>query len=105
MQCRFFMGLLAVAAMVAVDQYAFGQELRHSVASVADAKGGAQGRLIGTGERAFSCGTSFYVRFIAPILQDLAWEAVTHHPLSEGAAGTPANFTGEKTSWHGFDRF
>ena len=52
MKCRFFMGLLAVTAMVAVNQDAFGQELRQSV-----------------------------------------------------AAETPASFTGEKTSWHGFDRF
>jgi hypothetical protein len=29
----------------------------------------------------------------------------THHRPSEVAAETPANFTGEKTSWHGFDRF
>ena len=57
MKCRFFMGLLAVTAMVAVDQDAFGQELRQSLLK------------------------------------------------RRQLAGTPANFTGEKTSWHGFDRF
>src|SRR5262249_2692483 len=46
MKCRFFIGLFAFAAMLAVDQYAFGQQ-----------------------------------------------------------AGTPGNFSGEKTSWHGFARF
>lgn len=32
-------------------------------------------------------------------------EPRAHHPHGGVAAGTPANFTGEKTSWHGFDRF
>src|SRR5262249_39505174 len=53
MKYGFFMGLLAVTAMVAVDQDAFGQEER----------------------------------------------------LSGVAAKTPANFNGEKTGLHGFDRF
>jgi hypothetical protein len=70
MKCRLFMGLLAVTAMVAVNQDAYGQELRQSVANGTDAKGRAQVSPIGAGER-----------------------------------GTPASFTGEKTSWHGFDRF
>src|SRR6516165_5851092 len=70
MKFRFFMGLLAVTATVAVDQDAFGQEPGQSVANGANAKGAAQAGPIGTGER-----------------------------------GTPTTFTGEKTSWHGFDRF
>jgi hypothetical protein len=43
-------------------------------------------------------------RFFAGLLAILAcWSA---HPLLYGmAAETPATFTGEKTSWHGFDRF
>src|SRR5258706_3151321 len=53
MKCRFFMGAVAVTAMVAVNQNAFGQEVRRSRA----------------------------------------------------AEGTLANFTGEKTAWHGFARF
>ncbi len=39
------------------------------------------------------------------LLQEIAWEAVTHHPLSGVTADTPETFTGEKTSWHGFDRY
>jgi hypothetical protein len=105
MKCRFFKGLLAVAVMVAVDQYAFGQGLRQSLANGADANGIAQVSLIGTGEHAFTCGNRFYAWFSAPIPQEFAREAVTHHPFSGGAAGIPPNFTGEKTSWHGFDRF
>src|SRR5262245_45166013 len=70
MKCRLFIWLIAVAAMVAVHQDAFGQELKQSVAGGANAKGSAQLNPVGTGER-----------------------------------GTPADFTGEKTSWHGFDRF
>src|SRR6516165_212517 len=70
MKFRFFMGLLAVTATVAVDQDAFGQEPGQCVANGANAKGTAQAGPVGTGER-----------------------------------GTPTTFTGEKTSWHGFDRF
>jgi hypothetical protein len=105
MKCRFFMGLLAVTAMAAVNQDAISQGLRQSVASGADAKCSAQVCLIGTGERVLTSGNSFHAWFIAPILKGFAREAVTHHPPSGVAAGTHANFTGEKTSWHGFDRF
>ena len=70
MKFRFFMGLLAVTATVAVDRDASGQKPGQSVANGADAKGTAQAGPVGTGER-----------------------------------GTPTTFTGEKTSWHGFDRF
>src|SRR5262245_44802425 len=70
MNCRLFMGLLAVSAMVAVYQDAFGQVLRQSVANGADATGCA-----------------------------------SVSPFVAGSGGTSARLTGEKTSWHGFDRF
>ena len=45
------MGLLAVTAMVAVNQDAYGQEVRQSVENDADAKGRVQLSSIGPGER------------------------------------------------------
>src|SRR4249920_3880962 len=70
MKFEFLMALLAVNALVTINQNAVGQDLKQSVADGANAKGSAQVNPVGTGER-----------------------------------GTPAGFTGEKTSWHGFDRF
>ncbi len=45
------------------------------------------------------------------VLQELAWNAVVNHPLSgvsqsdSGTTPTPAPIAGEKTAWHGFDRY
>jgi hypothetical protein len=61
MKSRWFVGMLAVAAIVAVTQNAPGHEKLPSVPGGAD--------------------------------------------TSEVAADTPVTFTGEKTSWHGFDRY
>lgn len=105
MKYGFLMGLLAVTAMAAVNQDASGQEPRQSIANGPDAKGSAQVSPIGKGERDFTGRDSFRAQFIAPILQEITGEAVTQHPLIRAAAKTPANFTGEKTAWHGFDRF
>ncbi len=38
-------------------------------------------------------------------LQEIAWQAVVDHPLSGLAEKPVESFTGEKTSWHGFDRY
>jgi hypothetical protein len=97
--------LLAVTALAAVHPDAVGQELGRSAANGVDAKGRAQVSPIGTGERIVTCGNRFHAWFIAPILQEIAWQAVTPQLLSGLAAEAPANFTGEKSSWHGFDRF
>jgi pimeloyl-ACP methyl ester carboxylesterase len=39
------------------------------------------------------------------VLQEIAWEAVTQHPLSGVSAETAETFGGDKTSWHGFERY
>jgi hypothetical protein len=65
------------------------------------------GRLVSIDATHEGLGRQMYVIEIGHILDNSpsARKAVTHHPLSRVAAGIPANFSGEKTSWHGFDRF
>ena len=72
MKSRWFMGLLAVTAMVAFTQGALGQEKSPPVPNGADAKRSAQVGPIDKGQHVFTCGHSFHAWFIAPILQDMA---------------------------------
>src|SRR5262245_19366998 len=46
----------------------------------------------------------FAITVMAVVIQDAIGQE-PNHPLSGAAAETPASFTGEKTAWHGFDRF
>ena len=65
MRLGLFMSLLAVHAVVTIQQDAFGQDLRQSVAHGADATDSAQGNPTGNGERGTPAGfagekTSWY---------------------------------------------
>ena len=82
MKLRFFVGLLAVTAMVNVNLDVFGHLLRQSVANSADVKGSAQVRPSGKGERVLICGSSVH-----------AWVAMTQCPLSGVAVETLADFS------------
>jgi|GEM_PF-1241384 len=75
MRLGFFMALVSFHAVVTVNQVAIGQDLRQQELGQSAADGAH------------------------------AKDSAQVNPTGKGERGTPAGFAGEKTSWHGFDRF